>query len=150
MYELCQQCRHCTADKLIHLLGGGESRKAQTSLEIRVVFLHGVCGVVHDQADQRVKLVWRGKPNPSSRPPEHRNALEFAAISKRRKGNVTTQTYKEHFYINSCPSLSLKSSSTFIFNIIVFKKLTTFNFHTHIQCSTGKTLRYTHVHNHFG
>lgn len=67
-----------------------EGRKFQHCLKIWVVLLHCVGGVVEHQAEEGVKLVWRGKAKSSTWPFEHRDTFELSTITvkRRREGDM--------------------------------------------------------------
>jgi len=58
-----------------------EGRKFQHCFKIWVVLLHCVGGVVEHQAEEGIKLVWRGKAKSSTRPFEHRDTFELSTIT---------------------------------------------------------------------
>ena len=67
-----------------------EGREFQHCFKIWVVLLHCVGGVVEHQAEEGVKLVWRGKAKSSTWPFEHRDTFELSTITvkRRREGDI--------------------------------------------------------------
>ena len=67
-----------------------EGRKFQHCFKIWVVLLHCVGGVVEHQAEEGIKLVWRGKAKSSTWPFEHRDTFELSTITvkRRREGDI--------------------------------------------------------------